>query len=578
MRWLLNLSLLGNSVRTKLALSVLMITVPLFGLLYYYNYYAAQVVHTQVGSSNKSMMSLYMTQIDAGLDGVDQYLLNLIASDYDIQLMSRPRTEEEFVLAKVRVNNKLDSDALMYKSVVNSIFVYSPDQGAIAATATGIGSREYTMLNRYIQTELLQSFEDGSVPTRWFVRKIGDDHYLFRIQPGDRLWLGAWVNLSTLQKPLSLIDFGENGNSLFITESGVPMTNRDYVTSRELQLQPVRNQAYTTGPGNEYHVINAASAKGDFGLAAVVADETVLQNLPYLNRIVISITLIGILLIPLYFLYLRRTVLTPLNKIIYAMKRIGDGSLQTRIEPFRTSDEFAAVNRNFNDMIGQIQDLKISVYEEQLSKQKAELQHLQLQINPHFFMNTLNLIYSLALDKDFELIKDMTLRLVKHFRYMFRSNLTFVPLKDELEHVRNYLAIHELRFQQKLNCRIDAPEPLLKAMVPPLIIQTYVENALKYASSVENPLALDVTVRGDDWEGDAAMVIEIADEGAGYDERLLPLLNAGERIVDEQGEHIGAWNAWHRLRLLYGEGAYIQYFNRLPHGAKVVIRLPFHSN
>jgi len=100
------------------------------------------------------------------------------------------------------------------------------------------------------------------------------------------------------------------------------------------------------------------------------------------------------------------------------------------------------------------------------------------------------------LDKDFELIKDMTLRLVKHFRYMFRSNLTFVPLKDELEHVRNYLAIHELRFQQKLNCRIDAPDPLLKAMVPPLIIQTYVENALKYASSVETPLSLDATMNG----------------------------------------------------------------------------------
>ncbi|MDQ1914130.1 histidine kinase [Paenibacillus sp. GD4] len=546
------------------------------GLLFYYNYYAVHVVHTQVASSNKSIMSLYMKQIDAGLNGVDQYLLNLTSSEYDIHVLNQARSEEEFVLAKMRIINKLDNDALMYSTAVNSIFVYSQEWETIAATLIGVGSREYTLLNNYIQTKLFASFEKGSVPIQWFVRNIGNDYYLFRLQPAGRLWLGAWVNLNSLQKPLSLIDFGDNGSSLFIAEDGTPLTNRGYVASHQLQLHQLQEPAYTTGPEDEYYAIAETSTKGEFGLAAVVAKEAVLQKLPYLNRIVIGIALIGILLIPLYFLYLRRLVLVPLNRIVYAMNRIGVGSLETRIEPFKTSDEFATVNHSFNNMIEQIRDLKISVYEEQLSKQKAELQHLQLQINPHFFMNTLNLIYSLALDKDYELIKDMTLRLVKHFRYMFGSNLTFVPLKEELEHVRNYLAIHELRFQQQFVCRIQASESLYQAMVPPLIIQTFVENSLKYASSVDHPLALDVTVHLDNADDDPAMVITIEDEGDGFEERLLPLLNAGERIVDEQGEHIGAWNAWHRLRLLYGERSRIQYSNRSPHGAKVVIRLPFY--
>ncbi len=104
------------------------------------------------------------------------------------------------------------------------------------------------------------------------------------------------------------------------------------------------------------------------------------------------------------------------------------------------------VNHTFNGMMEQIQELRIHVYEEQLNKQKAELQHLQLQINPHFFMNSLNIIYNLALVKNYALIQEMAISLVQYFRYMFRSNLTFLPLKDELQHIRNYIRIQELRF------------------------------------------------------------------------------------------------------------------------------------
>ncbi len=578
MKWMGQGSFSKNSIRHKLVAGVLFIVLPLLGLLHYYNFYTVEIVHEQVGASNKNMMSLYMNQLDAGLDSVDQYILNLITSSYDIQLMNEPPTKDDFVLAMMRLNNKLDSDSQMYQTYVNSIFVYSPEQGSLAATLSQVGGNEFTAINRYIQQRLFQSFEDGNVPLNWFVKPIGEQYYLFRLQPMGKLWLGAWVNVQTLQQPLSLIDLGENGASLFLTDAGQPMTGYEYISARGITLQPLSNAAYTTGESDRYHVLTQASAKGNFGLSAVVADETVLQNLPYLNRIVVWITIIGVLLIPLYFLYLRKTVLTPLYKIIYAMKRIGEGSMGTRIEPFRTSDEFGAVNRHFNEMIEQIQELKISVYEEQLSKQKAELQHLQLQINPHFFMNTLNLIYSLALDKDYELIKEMTIRLVRHFRYMFRSNLTFVPLKEELEHVRNYLAIHELRFQQRFDCRIEAPDALQQAMVPPLIIQTFVENALKYASSIDNPLTLDVSVELDDSVTDPAMVIKVMDEGGGFNPELLARLNAGERIMDEQGEHIGAWNAWHRLRILYGERSSIRFANSSAGGARVVIRLPLDSH
>lgn len=73
--------------------------------------------------------------------------------------------------------------------------------------------------------------------------------------------------------------------------------------------------------------------------------------------------------------------------------------MNLRIPEYQTSEEFEIVNQRFNSMMSQIEALKIDIYEERLSKQKTELQHLQLQLNPHFFLNSLNIIYNFAQEK-----------------------------------------------------------------------------------------------------------------------------------------------------------------------------------
>ena len=100
----------------------------------------------------------------------------------------------------------------------------------------------------------------------------------------------------------------------------------------------------------------------------------------------------------------------------------------------------------FNTMMDEIHKLKINVYEEQLATQRSELKHLQLQINPHFLFNSLNIVYHLASVKNLALIQEMILCLVQYFRFMFRSNSHFVSLSDELDHTRNYLTIQQMRF------------------------------------------------------------------------------------------------------------------------------------
>lgn len=578
MRWITLPWRMKNSIRVKLGLGVLMIAAPLIALLHYYNFYTVRVVHNQVSISNKNMISLYMHQIDAGLANVEQYLLSLATSDYDVRVLESPPSLDEYRLAQLRLSYKLTADLLMYKAMANSMFIYSAGSDDITYALSDVNDQEYAVVSQYIRTGLFGGDPQEELVRNWFVRQIGGGSYLFRLLRTGDIWVGAWVNIQTLKTPISFIDLGPNGTSLFLDDRGLPLTDAPYLDSHGIGLRPEVSETYLAGPKRDYLVVGEHSSKGEFSLAAVIPNETVLQNLPYLNRIVILITVIIILLLPLFFLFLRKVVLVPLNRILAAMKRIGDGQVDTRIEPSRTSDEFMTVHATFNRMMEQMEELKIHVYEEQIHKQKAELQHLQLQINPHFFMNTLNLVYSLALDKDYELIKEMTLRLVRYFRYMFRSNLTFVPLKEELEHVRNYIGIHELRYQQQLACRMEAPDSLRLAMVPPLIIQSFVENSLKHGYGDGELPVLEVRIELDETEELPYLVVTVQDEGRGFREEVLALLNSGKRVVDEQGEHIGIWNVWHRLRLLYGSKASVSFANAVPHGAIVRLKLPLHMN
>jgi two-component system sensor histidine kinase YesM len=565
-----------NSIRFKLVIGVLLITLPTIGFLIYNNLYAISVVRNQAAEANRNLISLYMGQIDNNLNDVDEYLTKLIVSDKDLETMGYTKSEKERSFAKVRLDNKIKVDIGMFKSV-DAIFVYSiPGQDYFEEFLFMGSLEEREEVRGYLQGVLNELQNTGEFKfQKWFVREIGQTYYLFRVLQTSDAYVGAWVRIENLSVPLSLLHLGENGYSLFATDSGVPMTHLEAMYGNNIDLNPELSHYYLSGGKNKYLVVGEKSAKGNFSLFALIPDDQILENLPYLRRIVTVISVVAIILVPACLLILRKMVLGPLNRIMSVMRRIGEGNMNTRIEPYRTSDEFRMVNDTFNKMIEQIRELRIHVYEEQLSKQEAELQHLQLQIKPHFFMNSLNIIYNLALVKNFDLIQEMAFSLVQYFRYMFSSNLTFVPLRDELKHIRNYIRIQELRFPGKLTFE-KAPEFLEDTRIPPLVIQTFVENSIKHAVTLNDPIHIAILIDLDDSGSEPRLSIAVRDTGKGFNEEILMEIRAGNRILDDQGEHIGIWNVQRRLCLLYGEHAQISFNNANPSGAMVEMLLPLH--
>jgi two-component system sensor histidine kinase YesM len=281
----------------------------------------------------------------------------------------------------------------------------------------------------------------------------------------------------------------------------------------------------------------------------------------------------------LYVLYIRNAILLPIKVITRAMVSLRDGNPDTHISLNASSDEFSIMNNTFNSMISEIKNLKIKIYEEKIDKQRVELKHLQLQINPHFFLNSLNIIYQLANLRDYKLIQEMSFCLIEYFRFMFRSNFTFVSVEEEINHTKNYLRIQQMRFPEHLTYRVSVPDSLLIFPIPPLSIQTFVENSIKYSVNNDTTACVTVEISHEcSGAGVAGMIIIIKDTGDGFDLADLERFNRSESIEDNNGEHIGIWNVRRRLSILYGETAWIRFYNGEKGGACVEMRLPAKSN
>lgn len=195
---------------------------------------------------------------------------------------------------------------------------------------------------------------------------------------------------------------------------------------------------------------------------------------------------------------------------------------------------------------------------------QAHLKMLRYQLNPHFLFNTLNAISTLILMKENETANGMISRLSDFLRYSLdKDPIKKVPLEQEVQAIDLYLDIEKVRFDERLSVKWGIAEATLSALVPSLILQPLIENAIKYAiSRMESGGMICVTANhfGQD------LMIEVADNGPGAD------IKQG-KLSRENG--VGLPNIRERLQSLYEDNFSFVISHNEPTGVKVNIRIPY---
>lgn len=337
-----------------------------------------------------------------------------------------------------------------------------------------------------------------------------------------------------------------------------------------------------------------------------------------IRQSLILLLLFVVLFVAARYIYVtNRSVLRPLEHFQIALKNVSaeDSILHMESPPLR---ELEPADQQLKNLVSQLQKMRISVYEEELERKKFEITFLQHQIRPHFYLNCLSTIDSMAQLGEIEELRKMVLFTSQYIRYLFQVDSNLVRLSYELTHIEAYLDIQNLRMEENFEVEVKAAPEAMEACIPPLFLISFVENSVKHASvSAGEKLKISIHCRREK----ERLVIDIADSGQGFppeflreQEGELPLAEGkgGEPLVAERKEeppvakrreegaaigekreegsqvkeavlkrtHIGIANSRKRLALLYGRSYRLVLLN-LPapaHGAVVHVEIPFEQS
>jgi len=290
------------------------------------------------------------------------------------------------------------------------------------------------------------------------------------------------------------------------------------------------------------------------------------------TTIIISIVVlvIGIFI----FTWVGKAITGSLRRLEFAMRSV-ENSDYFRMEEVNESafKEVSALNLRFNKMMQKINELMRRVVDEQEAQRKSELKALQNQINPHFLYNTLeSIIWVIEKEKNLEAIQ-MVASLARLFRFGLSTDDETVPLRNEIEHVRNYLQIQKFRYSDTFDYDIDVDEKAFDIKTMKLILQPIVENSLYHG--IKNNIDRGYIKISGRVDGEF-LVISVFDNGYGMrQEKIDMLYESFKQNFPDSG--VGLKNIYQRVMIYYGGNAEMLIESELDEGTTITIMEPINE-
>lgn len=299
-----------------------------------------------------------------------------------------------------------------------------------------------------------------------------------------------------------------------------------------------------------------------------------------LSTIRIIILVLIIILIVIYILSKRlsQRITEPITELVGMTEKFASGDFTVSYHPDR-DDEMRTLAESFNSMVKEIETLIEDIHREQEIAKDAELRLLQEQINPHFLYNTLDAIIWMTEAGENQKAIQVIQELSSFFRISLSKGESEITVREEREHVKNYLEIQRYRYQDILDYEIDIDEAIYENHIQKLTLQPIVENALYHGIKNKRGggmIRVEGRLERSNASGDDIMVFRVKDTGIGMtDEELERLrgLISGEIVLDEQ-RGFGMANVQKRIEMMYGVGYGITVESTYNEGTTVTVRIP----
>ena len=310
-------------------------------------------------------------------------------------------------------------------------------------------------------------------------------------------------------------------------------------------------------PDDDYYLSEYQNKETGWKLVYMVRNQDILQEAEGIKRIIFQGLLFTIVILSALTIMLCNRMTRPLYQLRDDIVRVGEGEryLQTDFP----DDEIGAIGQEFSRMVNEKLTLSDKVTQVELKNKEAELELLQSNINPHFLYNTLDSLYWMAILHEADDVAELTKALSDVFKIALSKGEKFITVGQELDFVKSYLCIQNIRFEGKIHVDIQADERLMGKKIIKLLLQPFVENAV-YHGLEPKMGAGAVVVRV--YQRDGYLCFEIQDDGVGMD--VEASITKGYALN----------NSMERIKLVYGDAASVTFRSEMGCGVQVRIALP----
>lgn len=374
-------------------------------------------------------------------------------------------------------------------------------------------------------------------------------------------------NLSTAEKQYYFVDSaGEDVNLDNRSSQEDQLTKHSSFTK---QLTDEMMGSFFYKDKKKEYLVNYArlEVKNDWMIVGIQSKSDLLAKLNGIKKATIYVIL-GLMVLSLFIannlIYL---LLKPLYSLQRLMKRVEENDLNVRFES-EYKDEVSQVGFRFNRMLDEIKQLIEDVKVRESEKRKAEIKALSAQMDPHFFYNTLNTIYCKSVLGENKDVNEMILALSQMFQLSLSGGRDLITLKDELDHVRKYLAIQQISYEELFVCHIEVQPELLACGIPKVVIQPLVENSILHGfQDRESGGEIYINAQSEeDW-----LHLTVEDNGTGLVPEQLMASIIHPTTMDEG---YALRNIYHRLQLYYGDQQRMIISNNDSGGGRIEIWIP----
>ena len=397
------------------------------------------------------------------------------------------------------------------------------------------------------------------------------------------------VPLSSFERMGDLHDMYDKDEVVFLAgkKGTAAILNSTYLIRRMPDSETVGELAIQGGgtvkrkiAGSDVIFILSPLNKLEMSVVYMVGKDQIYKNIYQIRNIMIAVTVICILCALLISYLVTSSISIPMGNLAKTMGEIGQNDLHTEYKD-TMRDEIGVLGQQFNKMLERIRNLLIMLVKEetirkneQIKRKDAELDALQMQINPHFMYNTLDLIrWNAMFEENGEgKVSKMLEKFSDFLRFNMVSASKLVSVDEEIRHVQSYAAV--LQFKDGFHVEIIdniKDKDILDCNIPKLTFQPIVENAVKHGIRCRGQnIQISIFARREGKD----LVIQIRDNGSGIPENMLHQINERLKRDEPAGNSIGLRNVNERIRLHFGNRYGIRLESREGSYTTVVIRIP----